>query len=54
MPENNPGSLTDAEYVDVIAYMLAVSGMPPGVAELQADPRSLARIVIRTDSSPAF
>ncbi len=54
MPENNPGSLTDEEYVDVIAYMLAVSGMPPGAAELQADPQSLARIVIRMGSSPAF
>ena len=54
MPENNPGSLSDEEYVDVIAYMLAVSGMPPGAAELQADPQSLARIVIRLGSSPAF
>jgi len=28
MPEDNPTSLTDAEYVDVIAYMLSVSRIP--------------------------
>lgn len=47
MPENNPGSLTDAEFVDVIAYMLSVSGMPAADEELQADPQSLARSVIQ-------
>ncbi|HSM18537.1 MAG TPA: c-type cytochrome [Gemmatimonadales bacterium] len=46
MPESNPGSLTDAEYVDIIAYMLSISGMPPGDAELHPDPQSLAQIVI--------
>jgi len=45
MPENNPNSLTEQEYVDVIAYMLSVGGMPAG-DELQLDPRSLARVVI--------
>ena len=47
MPESNPSSLTDQEYVDVIAYMLTVGGMPAGDDELQPDPRSLARVVIR-------
>ena len=47
MPEDNPNSLTDQEYVDVIAYMLAVGGMPTGDDELQPDPQSLARVVIR-------
>ena len=47
MPENNPGSLTDDEYVDVIAYMLSVSGMPAGDDELPPDPQSLARAVIQ-------
>ena len=46
MPENNPGSLTDEEYVDLIAYMLDVGGMPAGDDELQPDPQSLARVVI--------
>ncbi len=47
MPESNPGSLTNDEFVDVIAYMLSVGGMPVGDDELRPDPRSLARIVIQ-------
>ncbi len=47
MPEANPQSLADQEYVDIIAYMLSVSGMPAGDEELQPDPQSLARFVIR-------
>ena len=47
MPENNPGSLTDQEYVDVIAYMLSFNGMPAGDDELPPDPQSLARAVIQ-------
>jgi mono/diheme cytochrome c family protein len=46
MPESNPGSLTDSEYVDVIAYMLSVGGMPAGEDELRPDWQSLARVVI--------
>jgi len=46
MPENNPGSLTDEEYIDVIAHMLSVSGLPAGDVELEPDPQSLARVVI--------
>ena len=47
MPEDNPGSLTDAEYVDVLAHMLSTSGMPAGRSELPPDLRRLARIEIR-------
>ena len=47
MPESNPGSLNDGEYVDVIAYMLSVGGMPAGDDDLRPDPKSLARAVIQ-------
>ena len=47
MPEDNPTSLTDAEYVDVIAYMLSVNRMPAGEDDLSPDSRSLAQIAIR-------
>jgi len=47
MPENNPSSLTEQEYVDVIAYMLTVGGMPAGEEDLQPDPQSLASVVMR-------
>ena len=46
MPEENPNSLTQQEYVDVIAYQLSVSGMPVGEDELQTDPYSLASVTI--------
>ncbi len=47
MPEENPNSLTQQEYVDVIAYQLSVTGMPVGENELAIDPYGLARIVIQ-------
>lgn len=50
MPEDNPDSMTVQDYVDVIAYMLTVGGIPAGDAELRPDLQSLARVVIRTES----
>jgi mono/diheme cytochrome c family protein len=47
MPEGNPGSLTEEEYVDIISYMLSVSRMPAGDDNLRPDPQSLARVVIQ-------
>ena len=47
MPEDNPGSMSEQEYVDVVAYLLSMSRMPAGGDELPPDPRSLAHIVIR-------
>jgi mono/diheme cytochrome c family protein len=46
MPESTPGSLSDQEYVDLIAYMLATSGAEPGEEELLPDPVSLAGVRI--------
>jgi len=48
MPANNPGFLTMRELVDVIAYMLLVSGVPAGDTELGVEPRDLAQIVIES------
>ena len=47
MPEDNPASLTDQEYVDVVAYMLSMSRMPAGGDELPPDAGGLAHIVVR-------
>ena len=47
MPESNPSSLTDQEYVDVMSYMLTAGGMPAGEDELRPDLQSLARVVIQ-------
>ena len=46
MPANNPGYLSDAEVVDIAAYMLAASGMPAGSTELQSSVEALAGFVI--------
>jgi cytochrome c len=49
MPKNDPGSLSEQDYVDVMSYMLRLNGMPAGVEELPAD--SVALTKIRIDSS---
>ena len=49
MPKNEPGSLSEQEYVDVMSYMLRMNGMPTGIDELPADSVALTRI--RIDSS---
>ena len=46
MPANNPGFLSPQEFVDLLAYMLWVSGAPAGTIELPQDPIQLDRIVI--------
>jgi mono/diheme cytochrome c family protein len=46
MPKNDPGSLTDKEYADVIAYLLKLNKMPTGRAELLPDLKILRTINI--------
>jgi mono/diheme cytochrome c family protein len=50
MPSNNPGYLSDAEVADIVAYMLSVSGMPPGEAALEPNPTTLAAVLIVSQS----
>ncbi len=51
MPKNEPGTLSDEEYITLIAYLMRVNRMPPGQAPLAADSVSLHRI--RIDSLPS-
>lgn len=46
MPQANPGSLSDGQYADIIAYMLSVSDAQAGTGELGTDLDALARIAI--------
>ena len=46
MPSNNPGYLSDGEVADIVAYMLAASGAPPGTDALQPSAAGLASIVL--------
>ena len=52
MPQDNPGSLETAQYVDVIAYMLQRSEFPPGGEELPADEAGLREVTIQAAESP--
>lgn len=46
MPRNRPGTLDPQTYIDVIAYVLQMSGYPVGRQELAADAAALAAIRI--------
>ena len=46
MPQDKPGSLTDQEYVDVIAYLLQRSKVPAGATPLAPDSAALRQVRI--------
>ncbi len=37
MPEDNPASLPDSEYLDIMAYILNLNGIPAGPRDLTAE-----------------
>lgn len=49
MPQGAPGGLSDAAYVDVLAYILAENGYPRGDVRLVADADVLKAIRIEAD-----
>jgi len=46
MPQDGPGSLSPAQYADVIAFMLNKNKFPGGKTELPVDPDGLKTIRI--------
>ncbi|MYE33653.1 MAG: cytochrome c [Gemmatimonadales bacterium] len=50
MPEDNPGGLPAEQYVDVVAYMFKINGMPTGEDELTAD--NVDAVEIEVDLDP--
>ncbi len=46
MPTDAPGTLTDQQSIDAVAYMFAVSDIPAGDKDLPTDPKALESIVI--------
>lgn len=46
MPENNPGFLTEKEYVDMLAYILSLSRYEPGDKELDYRNGALDEIIV--------
>lgn len=47
MPPSKPKALPTEDYVDVLAYMLAVNELPAGLAALPSDRAALGRIEIK-------
>ena len=46
MPDDNPGSLSDDEYVRVVSYILSLNGYPAGKDSLSADSTSMKLVKI--------
>ena len=46
MPEDNPGSLKQQEYGDILAYFLSLNEFPTGDAELEGSANAMAAIAI--------
>src|SRR5215470_2851802 len=47
MPNNAPGSLSKAQYADVVAYILKVNGYPAGDAELIPTAAAMKEVTLR-------
>lgn len=52
MPEDNPGSLTRRQYVDVLAYILGLNDLPTGDEELSTGASRLRQILIQLRNEP--
>jgi cytochrome c len=50
MPADDPASLQDSEYLDILAYLIQANGFPPGGRELTA--ADLSRVRIRRTAVP--
>ncbi len=51
MPESKPGSLTQGTYAAIVAYLMKLNGMPPGVGRISSDSSALAAIRLTFPSS---
>lgn len=50
MPADNPGSLSDQQYVDIIAYLMDGVGFPAGDERLEFD-RAVLREIVPADAA---
>jgi len=53
MPANDPGSLSNPETADIVAYILSVNQFPAGATALAADPQLQAQIAITAEKPAA-
>lgn len=47
MPNNAPGSLSKAQYADVVAYILKINGYPAGDAELIPTAAAMKKVTLQ-------
>jgi mono/diheme cytochrome c family protein len=47
MPNNAPGSLSKAQYADVVAYILKVNGYPEGGSELTPNVAAMKAVTLQ-------
>jgi hypothetical protein len=52
MPDDNPGSMTGSEVVDVLAYILRSNGLPAGAVELPESVDELNQIRMDDPAQP--
>ena len=53
MPEDQPGSLSDTQYVNVIAYLLQRNQVPSGAAKLSGDTLGMKKVRIDVGGAAA-
>ena len=51
MPKDNPGSASQGEYLDIVAYILSLNSLPAGVQELTS--ASIGEIQVQRKDGPA-
>src|SRR5260370_38269670 len=51
MPRDNPGSATQSEYLDIVAYILSLNSLPAGTQELTS--RVIGDIQVQRKDGPA-
>ena len=54
MPKEKPGSLSRAEYADVVSYILQRNGFPAGEKELTPDPALMRTVRFGASAPPEF
>jgi len=53
MPRNNPGTLTDDTYLDLVTFIFQANGFPAGTSELTTDKNALLGIRIQKQAGAA-
>lgn len=51
MPENYPGAMAPAEYLDIVTYLLKLNGVPAGPVPLAGDSAALGKVRLSVAST---